>query len=181
MYIYSKDYNIVPNIDRDQTLELSILLNSIRTKKYKGDISLIFEPGIYNFSNEHAYEKLCCISNHSEDNLKRFAMNLSDINNLTVDARNSIFYTSNSVGSILLSNSSNITLKNITLDCKRHHQTVSKIIEVSENEIILEILNNEFVIENGKIFFLGEIYKEEPWDWSILEYDKQKICPTQGS
>ncbi len=181
MKIYAKDYNIVPNIQKDQTLQLNLLLNSIRSNSNKEAIQLIFEPGVYYFSDKHAYEKLCYISNHSEDNLKRFALNLSDINNLTIDCNNSTFYTSNSVGSLLLYNSSNIKLKNLVIDCKRHHQTISKIVEVNENEIILEILNNEFVIENGKIFFTGEIYKEEPWDWSILEYDNQKLCPTQGS
>lgn len=181
MNIYLKDHKIFPNIEKDQTLNFNILLNSIRSKKYEEDIQLIFEPGTYYFSDKYAYEKLCYISNHSEDNLKKFAINLQGINNLTIDFNNSTIYTSNSVGHILLSNSSNIQIKNITIDCKRHHQTVSRVIEVNENEITLEILNKEFEIENGKISFKGEIYKEEPWDWSILEYDNEKLCPTQGS
>lgn len=181
MKIYSRDYNIIPDIEVDQVLKLNILLNDIRSKNYTENIELIFETGNYYFSDTYAYEKMCYISNHSEDKLKRFALNLSDISNITIDGKDSKFYTSNSIGFLLLNNSSNVKIKNITIDCKRHHQTIGRIVDVYEDEIILEILDNEFVIENNRIFFTGEIYKEEPWDWSILEYDKNKLCPTKDS
>ena len=158
------------NDGSDATLAVREALEYCRKSKSG---KLIFPKGKYNFSSDLAFEKYYSISNN-DGSLKRIAFPIIDFSNFEIDGQGSEFVFSGFICPIIIDNSSNISIRNFSIDYKRTFHSEGNIIGVRENEIDVSFSSQyPYTVENGRIFFRDENKTQYPFG-NLLEFDPKK-------
>ncbi|MEL0637457.1 hypothetical protein V6259_11845 [Marinomonas sp. TI.3.20] len=103
-------YGISTNTDI--TLKLSEILISIEGMD---NVTLSFPKGVYKISRKYAFESYKNIANH-DNSLKRIAFLMKNMDGLTIDGNGSLFIFYDEVIPFAIEDSSNVTLKNLSVD-----------------------------------------------------------------
>ena len=134
---------------------------------------MVFPPGRYDFWPDRAVEKYLYISNNDEG-LKRIAFPLSGIANLEIDGQGAQFHFHGGINPFVLERSSNITLKNFSIDWKRTFHNEARVLAVRDDGVEIEIPEQfAFKVEKGLLQFSGENKEPVPIG-SLLEFDTAK-------
>ena len=158
------------NDGSDATLSVIEALDYCKKSKAK---KLVFPKGRYNFSPELSFEKFYSISNN-DGSLKRIAFPIIGFNNFEIDGQGSEFIFSGFICPFIIDKSSNILIRNLSIDYKRTFHSEGKVVNVRENEIDLSFSSQyPYTIENERIIFRDENKTQYPFG-SLLEFDPQK-------
>jgi hypothetical protein len=134
---------------------------------------LVFPKGRYTFLPDLAYEKFYSISNN-DGSLKRIAFPIIGYHNFEIDGQGSEFVFSGFICPFIIDNSSNISIKNFSIDYKRTFHSEGKIVGVRENEIdVIFSARYPYSIDNGRIVFRDDNKVQYPFG-SLLEFDPIK-------
>lgn len=150
------DYGIHPDTGEDVTLKINEVIKKIESECKGKNVTLVFEPGDYDFYPQNAIEREYYISNHDQDNPKKVAMVLENISNLTIDGQGANLYMNGRMLPIAMVNCEGCTLKNISID--------TRIPQISQVTIVE---NDE---KNGVI-----IYRLAPWVQYKIDENKRLI------
>lgn len=122
-----------------------------------GERILCFEKGEYHFYNDGTVNKFFAVSNNSACN-KNIAMLIENTSDITIDGNNSVFVFHDMVFPIIVSNSKNITLKNIIFDRAYYPCAIMKIQNITDEgfEVKIDKNKNPYYTENGTIVFKRE-------------------------
>ncbi|CAM4323973.1 right-handed parallel beta-helix repeat-containing protein [Zobellia roscoffensis] len=134
-----------------------------------------FEPGTYHFYPDKALEKFVHISNHN-DVLVRTAMPISGMKNLTIDGQGAKFVFHGVMIPFLMENSSNITVKNLSIDWAVPFHSEALVVASDEKNRTFDIKISEeypYEIRNGNLVFVKEYY-EHSLGQTILYDPKRK-------
>ena len=140
--IQMRDYGIVPDTQENLSAKMQEALTAIQQANEGKEVTLVFEPGRYDFHTEGAFQKEYYISNHDQPNPKPVGLALENWKNLTVDGGGADFYFYGRMLPVSLVGSENCTLKNLSIDFAEPH--------ISQIEIV----------ENGE---KGMVFRIEPW------------------
>ncbi len=158
------------NDGSDATLFVIEALDYCKKTKAK---KLVFPKGRYNFSPELAFEKYYSISNN-DGGLKRIAFPIIDFNNFEIDGQGSEFIFNGFICPFIIDNSSDISLKNFSIDFKRTFHSEGKVIGIRENEIDVSFSGQyPYRIDNERLIFIDENMTQYPFG-SLLEFDPVK-------
>lgn len=151
--IYMRDYGVLPSTVTDATLGVSRALKAC--KNLSGSV-LVFEKGEYHFWGDKACEEYFFISNNDEG-LKRIIFSIEEINGLIIDGCGSHFIFHGFVNPFVISSSTNITLKNLSIDFSRSFHSEGIILASDkEGEMDLKISSQfPFEVRNGILVFKG--------------------------
>jgi len=116
------DYGITPG--KDATYSLNRLVESLANKPGS---TISFPKGRYEFYPENALESHRAVSNH-DNSLKRFAFPLFELENITVDGNGSEFIFHGRTCPFAVDKSTNVTLKNFSIDWERPFHDEFKVI-----------------------------------------------------
>jgi len=134
---------------------------------------LTFPAGKYNFRKELAIEKYLFISNNDEG-LKRIVFDLSGMTNFEIEANGAEFIFNGYLCPFLIDSSTNISLRNFSIDYVRTFHSEGKIIAVNKNSIDLEIGKEyPYQLDNNILIFNDNQGEKYPWA-TLLEFDIKK-------
>jgi hypothetical protein len=158
------------NDGSDVTLAVREALDYCRKTKSR---KLVFPKGQYYFSPSLAFEKYYSISNN-DGSLKRIAFPIIGFDNFEIDGQGSEFVFKGFICPFIIDSSSNISIRNFSIDYKRTFHSEANIISVRENEIDASIsVQYPYTIENGRIVFRDENKTQYPFG-NLLEFDPKK-------
>jgi hypothetical protein len=175
-----KDFTTGRGSGEDTSLAVFLALEECRKET---DSTLVFPKGIYHFYPDKAYEELYCISNHGIYTLKKCAFPIKKINSITIDGDGSDFIFHGSINPFVVDFSSNVTLKNFSIDWERPMITQGLVLKSEDNYIEVKISQEyPYRIENNKIIFIGEGWEQRGENiWSLMEIDSKTNAPAYMS
>lgn len=138
------------------------IISKIRLETSKSDnITIKFSEGKYKFKNEGCSKSEYYISNHDQVNPRTIAMDLSGIDNLTVDGDGAEFLFEGRILPIVATNCKNLLLKNFSIDFP------------NPQIIQMDIVKN--LGEDGMICYLA------PWvQYDIDNKNRNLLCKGNG-
>ena len=178
--IFIKDFGV-----NETTIDAtSGVIEALKFCKTKKNCELVFEQGVYHFYPDRGVDKYCFVSNNDEG-LKRIVFFLENFHDFTIDGRGSTFVFHGFVNPCLIENSSNIVLKNFSIDFARPFHNEGIILACNENELDLEftedfpfqITNNVLQFTNGKAAdqVKTTVSRNDIYHYSsLLEFDSEK-------
>lgn len=151
--------------------------------KSKQNPILIFPKGRYDFWPQYATEKMYYESNTDVIPLRRCAVLIEDMKDLTIDCMGSDFVFHDRIQPFTVDKSRNIVIKNVSIDWDIPLTAQAEIMEVTDNyiDIAINVLESPYTIENDKLVFLGEGWKSR-WAGGVMEFDSKTrlVVPQTG-
>ncbi|MDB5279691.1 MAG: alpha,3-galactosidase [Ferruginibacter sp.] len=155
---------------------------AIAACKKNGTKVLVFPKGRYDFWPQYVTEKLYYESNTDVIPFRRCPILFEGVNNLMVDCSGSEFIFHDRMQPFTIDNCNNITIRNVSIDWDIPLTAQAQIIVVTNEyiDIAINATESPFIIEKGKLVFVGEGWKSE-W-WGVMEFDKvtKLVAPGTG-
>lgn len=171
------DFGIQPDTRQSVTAAVQNILNAIPSGQ---TTTLIFQKGRYDFWPLPGHEREYFESNTTDNNPKRLAMVLKGKKNIIIEGRGADFVFHDRIQPFTIDSSTNITLRNFTIDWDIPLTAQAQVVMVTDTSIDLKIntLESPYELVNGKLVFVGEEWKSE-W-WGVMEFDSDsRLIPTQ--
>jgi hypothetical protein len=171
------DYGLEPDSRKNASGLIQQALAACR--QHPGAV-LVFPKGRYDFWPQHCVEKAYFESNTTDNNPKRLAVFIENQHNLTIDGSGSEFVFHDRMQPFTVDGSTNITIKNVHIDWDIPLTAQGQVIAVTDAYIELKINAHEspFIIEKGKLVFLGEGWKSQ-WN-GVMEFDSlTRLIPSE--
>lgn len=175
------DWGITPNTATDTQMagRLAKILNEIREKVTDNDqITIIFDKGNYHLYTEDATPCELYISNHDQNQPKRVGLLLNRWNNLTLDGNGSEFICHGRILPIALTQSTNCTLKNLSVDFVDPQIAQVQILKnIPDEGITFEVASwvNYRIAGNGRWETYGRGWTQQPIYGMAFERDTKRI------
>jgi hypothetical protein len=190
-YVNAKDYGLQEGIDNTPAL-----MRALDACKYQNASKLIIPKGIYDIYPEKAYEVYRNIANN-DDGKKKIVFLLDGFRNLEIDGMGSAFICHDLMVPFDVSNSKNITIKNLSINWKTPFYLQANVITVypESNAFDMEILkecayeiqgdnliysNKKTEKTNGWYFMAPPMQKDVIWEQNInwnIWYDPTTKAP----
>ena len=141
--------------------------------KGKANMVVYFPRGRYDFWPHQCIEKVYYESNTTVNNPRRCAILLEGLKGVTVDCGGSDFVFHDRMQPFTLDGSSDITIKGVSIDWDIPLTAECEVVEVTPSylDIRIDKVESPYVIEKGKLVFLGEGWKSQ-W-WGTMEFDRE--------
>jgi hypothetical protein len=167
-----------PGTRENATLIVSRALELCKTKN---NPVLFFDSGRYDFWPQYAVEKLYYESNTDVIPLRRCAILIEGFDGLTIDCGGSEFIFHDRIQPFTVDKSKNINIKNVSIDWDIPLTAQAEIMEVNDKyiDISVNVLESPYVIENGKLVFVGEGWKSR-WN-GVMEFERDSKIVTPGT
>ncbi len=162
-------------IAEDATLPV---LTEVLKLKTSGINRMVFEKGVYHFYPEKAWEVYRYISNH-DNQLIRTPFPLIGINELTIDGQGSTFIFHGVMIPFLVDGSSNISIKNLSVDWATPFHSEATIIANNPAENTYDIKISEkypYEIRNGNLIFLKEYFEHTVGQMYIFDPETKGVA-----
>ena len=139
------------------------------------DPILVFPAGRYDFWPHHCVERDYYESNTTDVNPKRLAILIEEMNELIIDGLGSEFVFHDRMQPFTIDHSNHITIRNLNIDWDIPLTAQAMVETATESYIDLRInaFESPYVIEDGKLVFVGEGWKSR-W-WGVIEFDKSTL------
>ncbi|XMO85917.1 right-handed parallel beta-helix repeat-containing protein [Algibacter sp. AS12] len=166
------------DIKEDATLAV---VSRILQSKDKPISEIKFEKGTYHFYPDKGFEKFCYISNHG-DLMVKTPFPIQGLKNLIIDGQGSSFIFHGVIIPFLVNESSNITVKDLSIDWHEPFHSEGLIVANDEKNKTFDMqISDEYPYEirNGEIYFIKEYY-EHTLGQSIL-FDPERKAVTYNT
>ncbi len=173
------DFGIRPNTRVNTTQAIK---EALRKAKESNNPLLFFEEGRYDFWPQYSTEKDYFESNTSDINPKRLAILIEKFNRLVIDGNGAEFVFHDRMQPVTVDHSSNIALRNFTIDWDIPLTAQAEVISIDDNSILLKINKQEspYIIENDRLIFVGEGWQSAISGIMEIEKDSRLIAPNTG-
>jgi len=159
-----------------------IIQKALEICKTKANPVLVFPKGRYDFWPQYAVEKLYYESNTDVIPLRRCAVMIENMQNLTIDCMGSDFIYHDRIQPFTVDKSTNIVIKNVSIDWDIPLTAQAEIIDVTDSYIDIAINTHEspYIIEKDKLVFVGEGWKSR-WG-GVMEFERgtKYVAPGTG-
>ena len=178
--VFVTKYGLQPDSRRNAVQAVKAAIKECAGKR---NPILVFPKGRYDFWPQYAAEKDYYESNTDVANPRRCPILIEKIDNLIIDGQGSDFIFHDRVQPFTVDNSSNITIKNLTVDWDILLTAQAELLAVTNNYMDLNINKYEspYIFESHKLVFVGEGWKSR-FNGSMMEFDKETrlIAPQTG-
>jgi len=173
------DFGVKPNSRENAVPAVQRALAACRES---GATAIVFPKGRYDFWPEDAIKRVYYESNSYDNNPKTCAIMLEDFKNLTIDGSGSEFVFHGRMQPFTVEKCDGVTIRNLSIDWDIPLTAEAEVVATSDNTIDLKIdpFESPYVIENGKIVFVGEGWKSGWWGTIEFERDTHLIPPGGG-
>jgi len=143
---------------------------------------LFFEKGRYDFWPQYSEERIYYESNTSDINPKRLGILVEGFEKLSIDGGGADFVFHDRMQPVTVDHSSQVELRNFTIDWDIPLTAQAEVLEIDSASMLLKIDKQEspFVIEDGKIQFVGEGWKSSLNGVMEIERESRLIAPQTG-
>ncbi|MHC4740940.1 MAG: alpha-1,3-galactosidase-related protein [Planctomycetota bacterium] len=162
------DFGVEPNSRRNAVAGVQKALQACRKVE---NAVLVFPKGRYDFWPQHAEERVYYESNSYDNNPKICAILIENFKGLTIDCSDSEFVFHGIIQPFTVEGSERVTIRNATIDWDIPLTAQGEVVETGEDYIDLKIdaFESPYIIEDGKIVFVGEGWKSR-W-WGSIEFE----------
>ncbi len=173
-------YYFLPNENKkDNASRLHNILSDIKSKADDDDNIIIkFNKARYDFYPHDAQQREYYVSNHDQNQPKIIGICIEDWNGLTLDGDGSEFISHGQMLPPAIVNSSDITLKNFSIDFENPHIAQVEVIDNDENKGItfrVEPWVNYRINDNGLFETYGEGWKYQQYTGIAFEKESRHI------
>lgn len=152
-------------------------------KKKPGSV-LVFPKGRYDFWPQYVAEKLYYESNTDVIPLRKCPILFEGLKNCTVDFNGADLIFHDKLQPVTVDHCENLSIKNLNIDWDVPLTAQGQVMAVANNyiDIAINTIESPYIIENGKLMFVGEGWKSQLWNWGVMEFDKDTklIVPGTG-
>jgi hypothetical protein len=143
---------------------------------------LLFPQGRYDFWPQHCVERDYFESNTTDVNPKRLAVLIDGMEGLTVDGSGSEFVFHDRMQPFTIDDSRHIVVKNVSVDWDIPLSAQAVVGNVTDQYADLQInaFESPYVVENGKLTFVGEGWKSEWWGSMEFGRDDRRVVAQSG-
>lgn len=177
-------YGVIPNNGKNMTPVLSAILKKIKSETDNRTTVLIqFKKGRYNFYPDGAVKKEYFISNHDQDNPKTVGIELENFKNITIDGKGADLIFHGRMLPVAIIESSNVKLKNLSIDFEKPQISQVKIIEndTLTGNIIYETAPwVKYLVKDSVFYNLGEDWQMQPTSGIAFEEGTKRIVFNSG-
>jgi hypothetical protein len=172
------DLGLNPDTRVNSVLYVQKALELCKTRK---NPVLVFPKGRYDFWPQYSTEKLYYESNTDVIPLRRCAMLIEAMNDLTIDCMGSDFIFHDRIQPFTIDKSSNIIIKNVSIDWDIPLTAQAEIMDVTDSfiDIAINVTESPYAIEKEKLVFLGEGWKSR-WN-GVMEFDRETKFVSPGT
>lgn len=158
------------------------LQKAIEACRGKERVTLVFPRGRYDFWPQYAYERNYYETNTYDVFPKRLAMLFEEFRHITIDGNDSQFIMHDRIQPITIENCENVTLKNFSIDWDIPLTAQARVVNVGHDFFDMEInvMESPYIIENGKLVFVGEGWKSPLSKAMEFEASTRLIVPQTG-
>ena len=164
---------------KDNASRLNEILAMIKSSVDEDDEVVVkFKKARYDFYPNDVMQREYYVSNHDQGQPKVLGICLEQWDNLTLDGKGSEFVFHGQMLPIAIVNSSNVTLKNFSIDFENPHIAQVEVINNDENEGItfrVEPWVNYRINENGVFETYGEGWKYQQYTGIAFEKESRHI------
>jgi len=159
---------------------------AIEQSKGKKNVVIAFKKGRYDFWQQYSTEKDYYESNTTYSNPRFCAFVIEKMQDITIDCGGSDFIFHGKMQPFSIDRSSNVTIKNLSIDWEIPFGAEAEIIEVAPDyfDLKIDICQHPYIIENDKLWFVGEGWKNmfggEKWNDPIM-FDRETLHVTAGT
>ena len=165
----ARDFGVVPDTGEDMTSAIASAIAQIKYERDGKPAVLQFEQGEYDFYPDKAIVRELYISNHDQDNPKRVAIVVEDMENFTIDGGGASFMMNGRMLPVAMLDCEDCTLKNFSVDTRVPQITQVKVLEndAEKGVITYEIAPYaQYRVENGNLVVSGCNWQFSP-SWGI--------------
>jgi hypothetical protein len=168
--IFMPDLGLLPG---SRINSVPFVQKALEACRGKSNPVIYFTAGRYDFWPDHCTEKVYFESNTTVSNPRTCAILLEGMTGVTLDCGGSDFVFHGRMQPFTLDKSSGITVKNVSIDWDIPLTAEAEVMEVNPGymDIRIDPVESPYIIEKGKIFFVGEGWKS-PW-WGTMEFDRE--------
>lgn len=151
----AQEHGLKPDVREDQTAALARLITKARSCPGS---TITIPKGEYHFYSEGALRMSFHISNHDQPVFHPVCVPLVDLRGITLEGNGSVFIFHGPTLPLLIMDSSDVTVSNLSLDYERTYYSEGVIKAFLNGEPVVEIDPARYPhkVENGKITFVGE-------------------------
>lgn len=174
------DVGYVPNSRQNAVPFVNKALQACKNKRRP---VLVFPKGRYDFWPQHCAEKQYYESNTDVIPLRRCPILIEGFAGLTIDCQGSDFVFHDRLQPFTIDKSRDITLRNVNIDWDIPMTAQGQVVATTDNyiDIAINVLESPYILEDGKIVFVGEGWKSRLWGWGVMEFDKDTKLIPQGT
>lgn len=178
------DYGIRPNTGKNVTPQVQSLLKEIKSKMTDQEAVVVqFQKGKYDFHPEGALTRKYYISNHDQNNPKAVGMESEKFKNITLEGDGSDLMFHGRMLPLALVESTNVKIKNLSIDFEKPQITQVKIVEndTLAGSIIFETAPwVNYKIKDSTFYNLGEGWEMQPTSGIAFENTTKHILFNSG-
>jgi len=173
------DFGAMVNSRQNVTGAVKAAMEAARSRE---NPLLFFEKGRYDFWPQYSEERIYYESNTSDINPKRLGILVEGFKKLTIDGGGADFVFHDRMQPLTVDHSSQVELRNFTIDWDIPLTAQAEVMEVNDQSMLLKIdkLESPYVIEDGKIQFVGEGWKSPLSSVMEIERESRLIAPQTG-
>ncbi|QEC73809.1 hypothetical protein FSB73_21225 [Arachidicoccus ginsenosidivorans] len=163
--IKAREYQIRPNTGQDQTVALQKVIRKIQAINHP--VTLVFEPGQYDFYYKTATQAPYYISNTSgkeelDTEVKTIAILLKDIKGLTIEGNGALFMLHGKMTSLVADNCRDLTIHNLQFDYARPTMSEFTLTAVTNDYIDVKVNPDSWYrIKDSILYWYGENWDGE--------------------
>ncbi len=152
------------------------VLNAIKNIEATSASNLKFEKGTYHFYPEMAQEQFVYISNHN-DQLARIAFPLKEVGGLTIDGNGSTFIFHGRMIPFLIEDSSDIQIKNLTIDFADSFHSEGVVVATNSEERSFDLKISDkypYEIRNNQLVFIKPYYSHSMGQTMFFDAERRE-------
>lgn len=165
-------FGVGPDTGRDATPAWNRLLEYLDAKPDDAPVTIVFQPGRYDFYAEHAAEREYYVSNHTQTGRKKCGLLLENRHGVTLDGGGAEFIFHGTLIPVAVVDSTDCTLKNFSIDYHYPpvHQLRIRSVDATRKCVVAEVCSDEaYRIEDGRnLRFTAEDNAGYPLDSSVF-------------
>ncbi len=145
---------------------------ALQACKDKPGTVIYFPKGRYDFWPHQCIEKVYYESNTTVNNPRRCAILIEGLSGVTMDCGGSDFVYHDRIQPFTIDRSNDITVKKVSIDWDIPLTAECEVMETAPEymDIRIDPVESPYVIEKGKLVFVGEGWKSQ-W-WGTMEFDR---------
>ncbi len=153
-------FGMTPGVKKDQGPALRKALSALRKR---GSAKVLNIPkGVYHFYEEGALKMCFNVSNHDQPLIHPVCVPLNDLKNVRIEGNGSLFVFHGKVMPMLLMDSENVSVCNLSIDYARPWCTEARVLSLDDKTIEVSIDRKQYPckLDNGHLKFVGEGWQE---------------------
>lgn len=173
------DFGVRPNTRENAVPAVRKALEACRLREAP---VLVFPKGRYDFWPHHCTERVYYESNTTDINPKRCAILIEKFKNLTVECSGSEFVFHDRMQPFTVDHSEQVTIRNVHIDWDIPLTAQAEVADVTDAymDLKINVLESPYIIEDGKLVFVGEGWKSRWWGTMEFERDSRLIPRDTG-